>query len=815
MRYICLVFIICHACFAESFNFQTNPSAIYRKIVNADWRGIKELSLDIKLLATDTEDQLLATFFIESKNNMYFESAKHIVLKGQHSFKLDLTNSKRDWVTRKARRMLAPDALRWVRCWGIKIYSQNTTTGVLSIEKLNLLKAAKTKLAITAIKHPRTLYVGEINPIRIYLNKHTYNPYEQTGTMSWNENRKPLYYQQDYWRLKTPQQLIELQAFGKASWVGHYIPKKAGSEKLTFILRINGELVKKTIELTAVKGQMPSKHKEQISFQLENKRRLFKWDKEKGRWQFPEKSLNTEKYWRAQLDWTSKWGAYTGMGEFEQKIAWQLEAQIRSADKSKSYPFVIFSQDELDNQGTFNWKDHPYLLDGSLKEPADYFSSEKSIKLLVNRAYYVWSRYNDYPQMAGIVLDIQNNKQSTVEWLNKVAKKIAARCPGLSIYTNCAAAPTRPLIQDMDYFAHWKKDRRLAHHTIIDKLLREREVKLEGRYPGKTAMVYSKQGQHWGKGNVFSVDIKTSEAAGDEVKVQCIIRTDRFEVYESKLIWLRGNDWNRVFFNLFDKDLWTNWTDPKRKISASQLLNIKELALRFYCDYPNEVILNIKNSRLLGQYDIDAEKKGPIAISKLTGNIKTVNQFEKFELDFKLNREFRNPYDAEEIDVHIELVDPDGMTLQHPGFYYQGCKTYKKDKHQLVEEIGEPSWKIRFTPTKVGDYAWAVYAKSKDGLTEVSGEFTCKKTSSPGFIRIAKKDATLFEDSQGKFFYPIGHNLRSPSDRRRNIYLRSGKALPNCDWAESAGTEAFAVWFAKMNRVGENFTRIWMSPWWL
>lgn len=77
-----------------------------------------------------------------------------------------------------------------------------------------------------------------------------------------------------------------------------------------------------------------------------------------------------------------------------------------------------------------------------------------------------------------------------------------------------------------------------------------------------------------------------------------------------------------------------------------------------------------------------------------------------------------------------------------------------------------------------------------------------------GFVRVSPQDGRYFEFEDGTFFYPIGHNLRSPTDPRGAMIL----SLPE---TRDRGLNTYREFFQKMRANGENFCEIWMSSWFL
>ena len=108
--------------------------------------------------------------------------------------------------------------------------------------------------------------------------------------------------------------------------------------------------------------------------------------------------------------------------------------------------------------------------------------------------------------------------------------------------------------------------------------------------------------------------------------------------------------------------------------------------------------------------------------------------------------------------------------------------------------------------------SWRLTARAGAQVALASGQFDCRAAAGAGFVRVCRRDPRWLEFADGSFFYPIGHNLRSPGDRRPTFYDR--RAWQLVLQAEKKGTFAYAEWFKRMAARGENFTRMWLCPWW-
>ncbi len=181
--------------------------------------------------------------------------------------------------------------------------------------------------------------------------------------------------------------------------------------------------------------------------------------------------------------------------------------------------------------------------------------------------------------------------------------------------------------------------------------------------------------------------------------------------------------------------------------------------------------------------------------------------YEKFEATFDLPDRYANPFDPEEVAVTARIETPDGKTVSINGFHsHDYFRTIKPTGTETLPQ-GPPHWKIRYTPTRAGTYRYTLHVQDTQGSTTWGpGEFMATPSPHPGFVRVSKSDPRYFEFDNGDFFFPIGHNIRSPSDSRMNSAFPWAKR-----WTE--GTDAYARYFSAMRNHGENMAEIWMAAW--
>jgi len=153
-----------------------------------------------------------------------------------------------------------------------------------------------------------------------------------------------------------------------------------------------------------------------------------------------------------------------------------------------------------------------------------------------------------------------------------------------------------------------------------------------------------------------------------------------------------------------------------------------------------------------------------------------------------------NPYDADEMDVSMELVSPGGKKLILPAFHYQSYERRDMPGQGAMRNwlypVGAPTWRARFAPMEVGKYSAQTVVRNR-GRTRRSEKLTfeCVASESGGFLRVSKRDPRFFELSEGssqKPFFAIGMNMCFV----KNLQEHEG-------------------WMGNLGRSGGNFVRIW------
>jgi hypothetical protein len=129
-----------------------------------------------------------------------------------------------------------------------------------------------------------------------------------------------------------------------------------------------------------------------------------------------------------------------------------------------------------------------------------------------------------------------------------------------------------------------------------------------------------------------------------------------------------------------------------------------------------------------------------------------------------------------------------------PGFFYRSFTRELTNRQEKLTPDGASLWRIRFCPVEAGQYSAVIRLRDRTGSAEKKGiNFTARRETSPGFVRISPRDRRYFEFDDGRSYFPVGANV--------------------C-WAGSRGTFDYEAWFPAYAKVGCNYARLWLSPHW-
>jgi hypothetical protein len=227
----------------------------------------------------------------------------------------------------------------------------------------------------------------------------------------------------------------------------------------------------------------------------------------------------------------------------------------------------------------------------------------------------------------------------------------------------------------------------------------------------------------------------------------------------------------------------------------------KEFGIRFLCDEQYKGTCTVENVKGILSHD-----DGPPSIENVRTDTTKVPCFEKFEITFNLPDRYADPFDTNVIAVTAEIETPHGP-VHVDGFYAIDYYCETNATGELVLPQGQPFWRVRYAPTTEGTHKFLLRARDRFGETKWGpGVFTATKATGHGYLRVSKTDARYFEFSDGTPYFPIGHNTRSPYDKRVD---------DNFPWRQRwpEGFSAYLRYFKSMADHGENLAEIWTASW--
>jgi uncharacterized protein DUF5060 len=173
-----------------------------------------------------------------------------------------------------------------------------------------------------------------------------------------------------------------------------------------------------------------------------------------------------------------------------------------------------------------------------------------------------------------------------------------------------------------------------------------------------------------------------------------------------------------------------------------------------------------------------------------------VKKFEKLEFTIRLDEQYDNPYDPQQVDLQLILKTPSGKQLSTPAFFLQDFEWQKTGQRRgranwyYPQDVGH--WRARFAPTETGRYEVQARLQDKKGTVESPiVRFTCTPSQRKGFIRTSSKDPRFMEYDDGSFFFAIGQNVAFIGEGQ-NVNLTKAEEI-----------------FAKLAQNGANYVRIW------
>ncbi len=291
----------------------------------------------------------------------------------------------------------------------------------------------------------------------------------------------------------------------------------------------------------------------------------------------------------------------------------------------------------------------------------------------------------------------------------------------------------------------------------------------------------------------------------DEISLKCYVQDSEWNWFETGLFRIKGSSKQEIVINISHQSFDWKPLNHLKSWDSYVTRNISEFGIMLFFQK------NYTGSCYIDSFELIKTKYPDKKIYVYNFEIQQekVKTFEKFEISFNCSYIPSNPFDGKEFRITGIFVSPAGNVYEVPAFYYHNYLRYLEADGENLVPYGTEGWKIRFAPQEIGTYRYTLnFYQNGSKISEIEGgTFIAERSEKKGFVRWDKKDPFYMSFQNGRFFYPIGHTLRSPDDIR-NPYRYEFKPPKNM------GTFAYDRYFQKMHENGENYARVWMSAWW-
>lgn len=169
---------------------------------------------------------------------------------------------------------------------------------------------------------------------------------------------------------------------------------------------------------------------------------------------------------------------------------------------------------------------------------------------------------------------------------------------------------------------------------------------------------------------------------------------------------------------------------------------------------------------------------------------KSVKQYAKVEFDLSVPTNYENPYDPDEVDLHLELTGPGNKRTILPAFYYVPFNyqpPQRGNDREWLYPTAAGSWKARFAPAELGAYEVVAVLKDRAGVVRSAPvRFEATPSQDHGFIRVSTKNPRYLAFDDGSPFFAVGQDVAFIKNSRL-----AGEML------------------ARLGASGGNFARVW------
>lgn len=163
-------------------------------------------------------------------------------------------------------------------------------------------------------------------------------------------------------------------------------------------------------------------------------------------------------------------------------------------------------------------------------------------------------------------------------------------------------------------------------------------------------------------------------------------------------------------------------------------------------------------------------------VTEINLSSESVGQYELLEITFRTDADFKNPFDAQEIDIQAVFTTPSGQEVCFPAFYERARRDLSQDfipeRDQYDYDYNfdtkrfdfvprkDDDWCVRFSWNEIGEYSFCLnIAFNGEETVCPGGTFTVTPSENKGVIACSATNPQYlaYRDS-GEQFIPIGMN---------------------------------------------------------
>ncbi len=160
-----------------------------------------------------------------------------------------------------------------------------------------------------------------------------------------------------------------------------------------------------------------------------------------------------------------------------------------------------------------------------------------------------------------------------------------------------------------------------------------------------------------------------------------------------------------------------------------------------------------------------------------------------------------NVYDEKDVDYSISLTSSSGKKITLPGFYYEGYN-FDDGGRLTTRSDTAPDFRFRIALTEAASWDFVITLKIKgEEVDKASGYINVEKNEADkGCIQVEKTRKQNFVFADGTPYTAIGSNICYADN---NSATSSSRGAQMIEWMKNSAA------------YGSNFTRIWLSNWFL